>query len=126
MISPVSGRLIGNRGGTWRGTVTEHGSVLPTDGSAELDWFIAADDRWYTPRNEPTTRQKWYAGYPVAETRVKIPGGDMIQRVYSVADLGGMTVMEFENDSTLPIAVAVTRRDVFTTREPAANPPVGI
>jgi hypothetical protein len=73
MNSPVSGRLIGNRGGTWRGTVTEHGSLLPADGSTELDWFIAADDRWYTPRTEPTTRQKWYAGYPVAETRVKIP-----------------------------------------------------
>ncbi len=126
MNSPVSGRLIGNRGATWRGTVTEFGSLLPADGSAELDWFIAADDRWYVPRTEATTRQKWYAGYPVAETRVKIPSGDMIQRIYSVADLGGMTIMEFENDSTLPVAVAVTRRDVFTTREPATNPPVGI
>jgi hypothetical protein len=126
MNPSTSGRLIGHRGGAWRGTVTEHGSVLPADGSAELDWFIAADDRWYTPRTEASTRQKWYAGYPVAETRVKIPGGDIVQRVYVVADLGGMTVMEFENDSPMPVVVAVTRRDVFTTREPAVNPPVGI
>jgi hypothetical protein len=91
-----------------------------------LDWFIAADDRWYTPRTEVSTRQKWYAGYPVAETRVRIPGGDLIQRVYAVADLGGMTVMEFENDSPMPVAIAVTRSDVLTTREPSTQPPLGI
>lgn len=121
----MSGRVIGNRGATWRGTVTEHGSLLPPDGR-ELDWFIAADDRWYTPRSEVSTRQKWYAGYPVAETRVHIPGGDLIQRVYAVADLGGMTVMEFENDSPMPVAIAVTRSDVLTTREPSTQSPLGI
>ncbi len=52
----MTGRIIGNRGGQWRATVTEHGSVLPDDGGKELDWFIAADDRWYVPRDETTTR----------------------------------------------------------------------
>ena len=122
----MSDRLIGNRGATWRGTVSSHGSLLPSDGSKELDWFIAADDRWYIPRTETTTRQKWYAGYPVCETRVRIPGGDMVQRVYTVADIGGMTVMEFENDSPMPVVVAVTRSDVFTVREPHNNPPLGL
>ena len=122
----MTSRIIGNRGGQWRGAVTGHGSLQPGDGSAELDWFIAADDRWYIPRTETTTRQKWYAGFPVCETRVRIPGGDMVQRVYAVADLGGMTVMEFENDSPMPVVVAVTRSDVFTTREPHNNPPMGI
>lgn len=119
-------RIIGNRGGLWRATVTEHGSVLPSDGSSELDWLIAADDRWYVPRDETTTRQKWYAGFPVCETRVRIPGGDMVQRVYCVADMGGMTVMEFENDSPMPVVIAVTRSDVFTTREPHHTAPLGI
>lgn len=122
----MSDRIIGNRGATWRGRVTAHGSLRPLDGSAELDWFVAADDRWYTPSVEPTLRQKWYAGYPVCETRVRIPGGDLIQRVYAVADLGGLTVMEFENDSPMPVAVAVTRSDLLTTRQPVDNPPVGI
>lgn len=122
----MTSRIIGNRGGHWRGTVTEYGSLLPADGSPELDWYIAADDRWYVPREETTTRQKWYAGFPVCETRVRIPGGDMVQRVYSVADMGGMTVMEFENDSPMPVVVAVSRSDVFTTREPHHNPPMGI
>lgn len=121
----MSTRVIGNRGTEWRATVTEYGSVMPPDGR-ELDWFVAADDRWYIPRTEVSTRQKWYSGYPVAETRMRIPGGDFIQRVYSVADLGGMTVMEFENDSSLPVVVAVTRNDVYTTREPSSQVPLGI
>lgn len=122
----MNGRIIGNRGGTWRGTVTPHGSVVPADGSAELAWHIAADDRWYSPEAEATLRQKWYAGFPVSETRVRIPGGDMVQRVYCVADRGGMTVMEFDNESNMPVAVAVTRSDVLTTRQPVNNPPRGI
>lgn len=121
----MAGRIIGNRGARWRGVVTQHGSLIPPDGR-ELDWFVAADDRWYTPETEVSTRQKWYSGYPVAETRIRIPSGDFIQRVYSVADLGGMTVMEFENDSTLPVVVAVTRNDVLTTREPSSQIPLGI
>lgn len=122
----MNGRVIGNRGSAWRATVNEHGAVVPADGSAVLDWHIAADDRWYTPETEPTLRQKWYAGYPVCETRVKVPSGDIIQRVYCVADLGGMAVVEFENDSTLPVAIAITRSDVFTTRPAIDNPPKGI
>jgi hypothetical protein len=100
--------------------------VLPADGTAELSWHIAADDRWYSPETEATLRQKWYAGFPVSETRVRIPGGDMVQRVYCVADQGGMTIMEFDNESNMPVAVAVTRSDVLTTRQPANNPPQGI
>lgn len=122
----MSDRLVGIRGAAWRAHVSAHGSVVPLDGSRELDWFVAADDRWYTPSVEPTIRQKWYAGYPVCETRMRIPGGDIIQRVYSVADLGGMCVVEFENDSPMPIAVAVTRGDLLTTRAPVDNPPKGI
>jgi hypothetical protein len=34
--------------------------------------------------------------------------------------------MEFENESTLPVAIAVTRRDVLTTRPQIDNPPRGI
>lgn len=126
MKNSVKGRMIGNRGGVWRATVTEYGSVHPHDGSSPLDWHIAADDRWYSPSSEPSLRHKWYSGYPVSETRVKVPGGDIIQRVYSVATGGGMTVMEFENDSTMPVAIAVTRSDVLTTRPPTNNSPQGI
>lgn len=119
-------RIVGVRSRPWRGEVTPVGDVVFADGSTPLRWYVAADDRWYVPESEPTVRQKWYSGYPVAETRMKVPSGDIVQRVYCVADLGGMLVMEFENESTLPVAVAVTRRDVLTTRPQIDNPPQGI
>ena len=119
-------RIVGVRSRLWRGEVTPTGDVIFSDGSMPLRWYVAADDRWYQPDAEPTVRQKWYSGYPVAETRMKVPSGDIVQRVYCVADLGGMLVMEFENESTLPVAVAVTRRDVLTTRPQIDNPPQGI
>lgn len=62
----------------------------------------------------------------MAETRMRVGGGDIVQRVYCVADLGGITVVEFENDTPLPVAIALTRGDLLTTREIPANPPQGI
>lgn len=58
------------------------------------------------------------AGTPVVETRLRIPGGDAIQRVWSVADGPGLTYVEVHNDSPLPIAVAFTRSDLLTSRPP--------
>jgi len=119
-------RSIGIRSRPWRAKVTSDGTVVPEDGSTPLSWHVAADDRWYSPAQEPSIRQKWYAGYPVVETRMKVPSGDIVQRTYCIADLGGITIVEFENESTLPVAVAVTRRDVLTTRPTIDNPPQGI
>ena len=42
------------------------------------------------------------------------PGGDAVQRVYSVADAGGLTIIEMTNDSPLPIAVAFSRGDLLS------------
>ena len=119
-------RYIGIRSRPWRAQVTHDGTVVPTDGTTALAWHVAADDRWYSPSREPSIRQKWYSGYPVVETRMKVPTGDIVQRIYCIADLGGVTVVEFENESTLPVAVAVTRHDLLTTRPTIDNPPQGI
>ena len=69
---------------------------------------MAADDRWYRPAGEATIRQTTVDGTPVVETRMRIPKGDAVQRVYAVPDHGGLTIIEIENDSPLPIAVAFT------------------
>ncbi len=119
-------RYVGIRSRPWRARVTHEGTVVPDDGTAPLSWHVAADDRWYSPSKEPSVRQKWFAGYPVVETRMKVPSGDIVQRTYCIADLGGMVVVEFENESTLPVAIAVTRSDVLTTRPTIDNPPQGI
>ncbi len=113
-------------GGRWRATVTEWGAVEPWDGSNTVDWFVAADDRWHRPQQETSTRQTMLHGTPVVETRVRIPGGDAVQRVYSVADAGGLTIIEVTNESTLPIAVAFTGGGLLSPRPPAAVPPQGI
>ena len=83
----------GVTGGRWRASVTPWGAVEPWDGSPALDWHVAADDRWHTPRDESAVRQKRLGGTAVVETRVRIPEGDAVQRVHSVADHGGLTVV---------------------------------
>ena len=93
---------------------------------ASIDWFVAADDRWHRPQHEASTRQTVLDGTPVVETRVRIPGGDAVQRVYSVADAGGLTIIEVTNDSTLPIAVAFTGGGLLSRRPPTSMPPQGI
>jgi hypothetical protein len=68
-------------------------------------------------------RQRRIDGTAVVETRVRVPNGDVVQTVYSVADAGGLTVVELFNDSTLPVAIGFDRRDVLTER-PIADVPV--
>ncbi len=118
--------VLGVRGGGWNAIVNERGSVRLSDGSSVLDWHIAADDRWHDPATEPSVRQTRRAGVPVVETRVRIPGGDAIQRVYAVADAGGLVVVEISNESTLPIAAAFTRPDLISSRTPSPRGAQGI
>ena len=116
----------GALGGTWRADVTAWGALVPWDGSATLDWAVAADDRWHRPADEVAVRQSRPGGVPVFETRLRIPGGDAVQRVWSVADAGGLTLVEVTNDSPLAMAVAFTRSDLLTTRPPTEVPIQGI
>jgi hypothetical protein len=118
--------VLGIRGGGWNAIVNERGSIRLNDGSPVIDWHIAADDRWHDPSTEPSVRQTRRAGVPVVETRLRIPGGDAIQRVYAVADAGGLVVIEITNESTLPIAVAFTRSDVISSRTPSPRGAQGI
>ena len=113
-------------GGRWRATITKWGAIEPWDDSPAVDWFVAADDRWHRPSEEASTRQTCVGGTPVVETRVRIPGGDAVQRVYSVADAGGLTIVEVTNESSLPIAVAFTGGGLLSQRPPTTLPPQGI
>ena len=114
----------GVAGGSWRADVTPWGAIEPWDGSSSLEWFVAADDRWHAPSREPAVRQQRLSGTAVVETRVRVPTGDAVQRVFSVADAGGLTIVEVENDSTLPIAVAFAGRDGVLTDRPVGTVPI--
>lgn len=116
----MTGITTGVTGGGWRATVTECGAIQPWAGGAPLDWHVAADDRWHSPAREPAVRQHRVQGTAVVETRLRIPDGDAVQRVYSVADDGGLTIIEIENDSPLPIAVAFTHPGLLSVRPPIA------
>ena len=62
----------------------------------------------------------------MVETRVRVPDGDVVQRVWAVSDMGGTVVVEFENESPMPIAIALTGPSVVTERPPADVPIQGI
>ncbi len=92
--------------------VVDHGGLVQPHGASwSVDWWIGADDRWYLPSREPTVRQRRLGSGPVIETAVRIPSGDAIHRCYPVA-VGGVTatVIEIENDSPVPVALALAVR----------------
>jgi hypothetical protein len=112
----------GVTGSRWRASITPWGGLEPWDGEP-LAWYVAADDRWHVPAKEAAVRQQRIDGTPVTETRVRVPNGDVVQRIYSVVDGGGITVIEVENESTLPVAIAFDRRTVLTER-PIVDVPI--
>ena len=119
-------RTIGVRGAPWRARVDGRGTVIPADGSAPLEWHVAGEDRWFSPASESTVRQTWIGGTPVCETRMRVGGGDLVQRVWCAADHGGLTMLEFENESPESVAVALTRDDLLTAHPVQAGGPRGM
>lgn len=113
---------IGVLGGKWRAQVTGWGDVELADGNT-VTWHVAADDRWHRPAEEGTVRQTAVDGTPVLETKLRVPGGDAVQRVWAAADHGGLTVIEVENDSPMPIAVTLSGGNLITSR-PATEVPI--
>ena len=85
----------GVTGRPWRASITEWGAIQPWDDGPTLDWFVAADDRWHVVAEETSVRQRRIEGTPVVETRVRVPSGDVVQRIFTVADAGGLTIVEF-------------------------------
>ena len=130
LVSDVAaGVTTGVTGQRWRATITPWGDIHPWAGAADgrpIRWFVAADDRWHVPAEETAVRQHRVEGTPVVETRLRVPDGDAVQRVWSVADGGGLTVIEIENDSSRPFAVAFSGGGIVTERPPAAVPIQGI
>jgi len=122
----MAGTTVGAAGTPWRATVTPWGAVEPWDGTPALEWWIGADDRWHVPSREAAVRQRLLDGSPVVETSVRVPSGDAVQRVYVVPDRGGLTVVEVENQSPLPFAVAFSRADLLSARGPSSVPVTGI
>jgi hypothetical protein len=83
-----------------------------------VDWLVGAEDRWHDPRHDAAVRQQRLDPAPLYETRVRIPSGDAVQRVYG-ARAGGaaLAVIEVENASPAPFALAlIAHADSFARR----------
>lgn len=115
---------VGIRGGKHHASVDDVGRIELTNGTPVLEWHVADEKRWHSAIDPAEgLRQSVLAGTPVVETRMRVQGGDVVQRVWAVADHGGLVVVEFENDSPASVAVALTRGDVITSR-PVPNQPI--
>lgn len=106
---------VGNLDSPWEAIVDPRGLVTPWYDGWSLDWWIGADDRWHVPAREVAVRQRLVDGTPVVETAMSIPSGDAVQRVYatrrSSAEGGGeVLVVEIENASPVPVALALAVR----------------
>ncbi len=103
--------LLGVLGSSARGAVDQRGLVW-TGANFSLDWWIRANDRWHHPSAAAGVRQNLLDGAPVVETRLRVGKGDVVQRVGGIAGDGGALVIEFENNSDAPVALAVAVRPV--------------
>ncbi len=110
-------------------TVDERGSV--TRRGVTLGWRVRAGDRWIDPASDVSVRASRLGPGPVAQTMVRVPGGDAVGRVYAIGEHGGVVVVEVENASPEAIAVAFAVRgapveDVLALpRRPGAIEPDG-
>ncbi|MFO7279622.1 MAG: hypothetical protein C0P77_004360 [Thermoanaerobacterales bacterium] len=106
---------VGNLDSPWEAIVDPRGLVTPWYDGWSLDWWIGADDRWHLPSREVNVRQRLVEASPVVETAMRIPSGDAIQRVYAIrrsSQEGGgeLVVVEVENASKAPVALALAVR----------------
>ncbi len=125
---------IGTVDSAWPVTVDARGLVsLPLGHPGlrpwSLDWWVGADDRWHLPSKDTGVRQRLVGGAPVVETRMRIPSGDAVQRVFGVrgpnypsGDDGygdEYVVVEVHNASAVPFALALVIRPFGADGSPA-------
>ena len=102
-------RFLDVLGASGWGEVDGRGSVRPGTGEWTLDWWVGASDRWHRASQEAAVRQSDVGAGAVVETRMKVPDGDAVQRVWAVAAGGGpaVAVVEVGNDAATAFAVAL-------------------
>ncbi|MDZ4826115.1 MAG: hypothetical protein SGJ13_06565 [Actinomycetota bacterium] len=100
--------VLGVIGGSARAEVDGRGAVRV--GDVLVDWWVGADDHWHIPAEAVGVRQRRLGPAPVFETALRVPSGDAIHRVYAAAGPGEPIVIEVENASPAPFALALVVR----------------
>jgi hypothetical protein len=105
---------VGTLDGVARGEVDPRGLLMVRAVGWELDWWIGAEDHWHVAAESPTVRQALLGSSPVTETRVRVPSGDAVHRVYAARDRAGSDValVEVVNETKVPFAVAFVLRPI--------------
>jgi hypothetical protein len=103
---------VGTIGAPQVATVDPRGLVTPWRGGWSLDWWVGADDRWHLPSREVAVRQRAVDGAPVVETAMRVPGGDIVERVWAFTDpdAGPVLAVEMANEGRVPVALALAVR----------------
>ncbi|MBI2710680.1 MAG: hypothetical protein HYX34_13465 [Actinobacteria bacterium] len=114
---------IGTLDGGPRTLVDPRGLICPCSHAhgASLDWWIGAQDRWHAPAREAGVRQRRVGDAPVVETRLRIPGGDAVQRVWAIRAAPGdgadeHVIVEVANETRVPFALALVLRPLTPAR----------
>lgn len=106
--------LIGTIGSVRRAQVRGGGVIVlhaDTPDEVQVEWWLGGDDRWYRPEREITTRQHLVRNSPIVQTSVRVPTGDAIATCFAaVQGPRELVVMDLENRSKLPFAIAVVLR----------------
>lgn len=81
------------------------GTLRLVDGTT-LSWWVGAEDRWHLVAEEVAVRQR--VDGAGTETRVRVPGGDVVARVWAVPHRGrAVAVLEVTNETPVPVAIAM-------------------
>ena len=88
--------------------VSAGGTVEPLGSPWRVSWAVGTEDRWHIASEEAAVRARLVDDMPVVATAMRVPGGDVVQRAAAITDgAGRAVVVEFVNESTGPVSVAL-------------------
>jgi len=105
-LDPSFGLLLGDLEGPVA-RIDRAGTVATLDGSWRIEWGVGVGAEWRVAGLERAVRQTRVDDTPVFETRMRVPRGDVVQRVGVVNDgRARAVVIEYENASADAVVIA--------------------
>ncbi|MDH4171364.1 MAG: hypothetical protein OEW42_17420 [Acidimicrobiia bacterium] len=101
---------LGTTGSGSQGVIDDRGTVQLSEAAWTLEWWVGAEDRWHCSGSEINIRQLRLGAGPVTEALMGVPGGDVVQRAAGAESDPAVVLLEFENRSAVPVALALVIR----------------